>query len=345
MTRPTGDSAVSRNAAHARHRHRKQAPARPASHHRTAGTGARPGRGHGRRRPAGRITVAIAGSALLIAAAAPVVNHLLPSSSGPVAAGAGTQAPGSSAADTDRQTRADGAGASEFAGQSGRGGQPHSQWSHVPVARVTAARIAAAQHDATVRAARQRAERKRQARARKAAQAAAAAVYRNPLRAVGNLVLERIDMGVDFGGSGPVYALGDAVITNADGNNAGWPGGGWITYKLTDGPAKGLMVYLAEDVKPAVQVGQNVTSSTVIGNMFNGGDGIETGWAGPDASSAESQLAEAGGISGQGPFPTEVGLNFEELLQALGVPAAPNRDDTPHGELPSTFPSDWAARL
>jgi hypothetical protein len=343
---------VSRNAAHARHRHRKQAPARPAAHHRTAGTGARPGRGrdrdrsHGRRRPAGRMTVAIAGSALLIAAAAPVVNHLLPSSAGPAAAGAGTQAPGSSAADTDRQTRADGAGASEFAGQSGRGGQPHSQWSHVPVARVTAARIAAAQHDAAVHAARQRAERERQAQAKKARKAKqAAAVYRNPLRAVGNLVLERIDMGVDFGGSGPVYALGDAVITNADGNNAGWPGGGWITYKLTDGPAKGLMVYLAEDVKPAVQVGQNVTSSTVIGNMFNGGDGIETGWARPDASSAESQLAEAGSISGQGPFPTEVGLNFDELLQALGVPAAPNRDDTPHGELPSTFPSDWAARL
>jgi hypothetical protein len=292
------------------------------------------------------MTVAIAGSALLIAAAAPVVNHLLPSSAGPVAAGAGTQAAGSSAADTDRQTRVDGAGASEFAGQSGRGGQPHSQWSHVPVARVTAARIAAAQHDAAVRAARHRAERKRQAQAKKARKAKqAAAVYRNPLRGVGNLVLERIDMGVDFGGSGPVYALGDAVITNADGNNAGWPGGGWITYKLTDGPAKGLMVYLAEDVKPAVQVGQNVTSSTVIGNMFNGGDGIETGWARPDASSAESQLAEAGSISGQGPFPTEVGLNFDELLQALGVPAAPNRDDTPHGELPSTFPSDWAAHL
>jgi len=293
------------------------------------------------------MTVAIAGSALLIAAAAPVVKHLLSSSPRPPAAGGGTPAAGTPPANSGRQTRADGAGASEFAGQSGRGGQPHSQWSHVPVAKVTAARIAAAQRDAAARAARQRAKRERQAQAKKARKARqAAAVYRNPLRAVGNLILERIDMGVDFGGSGPVYAIGDAVITNADANNAGWPGGGWITYRLTDGPAKGLMVYLAEDVKPAVQVGQNVTSSTVIGNMFNGGAGIETGWARTDASSAESQLAEAGSISGQGPFPTEVGLNFEELLQALGVPAAPNRGDTPHGELPSNYPTaaSFAAR-
>jgi hypothetical protein len=46
--------------------------------------------------------------------------------------------------------------------------------------------------------------------------------YRNPLRDVSGLNPERIDMGVDFGGSGPVYALGNAVITNATGTSAGW---------------------------------------------------------------------------------------------------------------------------
>lgn len=152
---------------------------------------------------------------------------------------------------------------------------------------------------------------------------------------------ERIDMGVDFGGSGPVYAIGDAVITNAEGNNAGWPGGGWITYRLTSGPAKGLSVYVAEDVTPAVTVGQQVNSSTVIANMYNGGAGIETGWAMPDGASAESQFAVAGGISGSGPFPTEVGLNFEELLQSLGVPAASNRADAPYGHLPHGYPTSW----
>jgi hypothetical protein len=162
--------------------------------------------------------------------------------------------------------------------------------------------------------------------------------YRNPLRDVSGLNPERIDMGVDFGGSGPVYALGNAVITNASGNTAGWPGGGWITYKLTDGPDAGLMVYLAEDVTPTVQVGQHVSSATVIGTMFAGGDGIETGWAQQNGLSAESQLVEAGGVGGNGPFPTMIGLSFEELLQSLGVPIAPNRTQAPYGLLPPGYP-------
>ncbi len=165
--------------------------------------------------------------------------------------------------------------------------------------------------------------------------------YANPLRGVSGLIPERIDMGVDFGGAGPVYALGDAVITNATAGDAGWPGGGWITYRLTSGPAAGLTVYLAEDVTPDVQVGEVVTSSTVIATMFDGGDGIEFGWAQPDGSSAESQLAVAGGISGGGPFPTLIGLNFEELLQTLGVPAANNRYSPPYGLLPTGYPATW----
>jgi len=163
--------------------------------------------------------------------------------------------------------------------------------------------------------------------------------YFNPLRDVSGLVPERIDEGVDFAGSGPVFALGNAVITNASGDEAGWPGGGWITYQLTDGPDAGLMVYLAEDVTPTVQAGEHVSASTVIGNMFNGSDGIETGWAQLSGLSAESQLPQAGGISGGGPFPTMVGLNFEALLQSLGVPAAPNRDQTAYGLLPANYPA------
>ncbi len=163
--------------------------------------------------------------------------------------------------------------------------------------------------------------------------------YFNPLRDVTGLVPERIDQGVDFAGSGPVFALGNAVITNASGDAAGWPGGGWITYQLTDGPDAGLMVYLAEDVTPTVQAGEHVSASTVIGDMFSGSDGIETGWAQPGGLSAESQLPQAGGIGGHGPFPTMVGLNFDELLQSLGVPAAPNRDQTGFGLLPANYPA------
>jgi hypothetical protein len=170
-------------------------------------------------------------------------------------------------------------------------------------------------------------------------QAPAQPGYLNPLRNVSGLIPERVDMGVDFGGSGPVYALGDGVVTNATGSSTGWPGGGWITYRLTDGPDAGLMVYVAEDVKPTVHAGQQVTSSTVIADMFNGGDGIETGWAMPDGASAESQLPAAGGISGGGPFPTMIGLSFEGLLQSLGVPAGNNRGQSAFGVLPPNYPA------
>ena len=163
--------------------------------------------------------------------------------------------------------------------------------------------------------------------------------YRNPLRSVTGLVPERIDEGVDFSGSGPVYALGDAVITSATDTSGGWPGGGWITYQLTDGPDAGLIVYLAEDVTPTVQVGQQVSASTVIARMFDGGNGIEFGWAEPGGLSAESQLPEAGGINGAGPFPTRVGVSFDELLLSLGVPAAPNLDQPASGLLPAGYPS------
>jgi hypothetical protein len=90
-------------------------------------------------------------------------------------------------------------------------------------------------------------------------------------------------------------------------------------------------------------VGQRVTSGTVIARMFNGGDGIETGWAMPDGQSAESQLSVAGGISGGGPFPTEVGLDFDRLLQALGVRPAPNGGEPGFGILPAFYPQSWGS--
>jgi hypothetical protein len=167
---------------------------------------------------------------------------------------------------------------------------------------------------------------------------AVAPVYLNPLRNVSDLSPERIDQGVDFSGSGPVYALGNAVILNGA-PNWGWPGGGFITYQLTDGPDAGLVVYVAEDVTSTVVAGEHVSPSTVIGEMFQGGDGIETGWAqsGSNAES-ESQAPEAGGIGGGGPFPTKIGASFDELLQSLGVPAAPNFGEFAYGLLPAGYP-------
>ncbi|HLK72335.1 MAG TPA: M23 family metallopeptidase [Streptosporangiaceae bacterium] len=168
---------------------------------------------------------------------------------------------------------------------------------------------------------------------------AVAPLYLNPFRSVSGLVPERIDQGVDFSGSGPVYALGDGIVTNATAYSPGW-GGGWITYQLTDGPDAGLVVYLAENVTPTVVVGQRVTPSTVVGTMFEGGSGIETGWAQASGLSAESQLPEAGGIGGGGPFPAVVGVNFDQLLISLGAPVAPNRYQPASGLLPPNYPAN-----
>jgi hypothetical protein len=277
-----------------------------------------------RRKPV-RIAAALAGSTLLVAAAAPAAAHwwhrpathpdALDQASPPTAPGAAAGAQNSTPS-----------AASENA---------LDQWAQIPVGKHVAAEARVAQH-ARKPAVKQPAPQPSHSPQPPVTPTAA---YQNPLRAVGDLVLERIDMGVDFGGAGPVYALGDGVITNATADSSGWPGGGWITYQLTDGPDAGLMVYVAEDVTPTVQVGQKVTSSTVIANMFNGGDGIETGWATSDGSTAESQMAAAGGIGGNGPFPTMVGLSFEAVLEGVGVPAAPNAGQAGSGLLPAGYPA------
>jgi hypothetical protein len=169
---------------------------------------------------------------------------------------------------------------------------------------------------------------------------AVAPIYLNPFRNVNGLVPERIDEGVDFSGTGPVYALGDGIVTSATGAAGGWPGGGWITYQLTNGPGQGLNVYVAEDVTPIVQVGQRVTPSTVLGYMFEGADGIETGWAAL-GSLAQSQVTEAVVTGGAFSFPTTAGLNFEDLLVSLGAPSAPNRYQIGSGVLPASYPTSW----
>jgi len=282
---------------------------------------ARPSR---RRRKPVKVAAAMAGSTLLVAGAVPVAAHWWhrpathptaldqenPASTSGGVLGAGPRTPGQPAAPENTL----------------------AQWAQVPIGKHAAAQVSAAR-----RAARRAAAHPSHAPSPQP-KATASPAYQNPLRAVSDLVLERVDMGVDFGGAGPVYALGDGVITNATGDSTGWPGGGWITYQLTDGPDAGLVVYLAEDVKPTVQVGQKVTSSTVIADMFNGGDGIETGWATSDSSTAESQMAAAGGISGGGPFPTMVGLSFDAVLESVGVPAAPNANEPGNGLLPAGYP-------
>lgn len=158
--------------------------------------------------------------------------------------------------------------------------------------------------------------------------------YGNPLRAISGLTPERVDQGVDYCGYGPIYAVGDGVVLMTV--NGGWPGGTFIAYRLTDGPASGLVVYAAEDIQPEVSVGQTVTPNTVLGQMYEGPDGIETGWA--DGSALGETMAMASGQF-SGANSTAFGYNFSQLLQSLGAPGGILQNTPPTGSLPGGWPS------
>ena len=167
---------------------------------------------------------------------------------------------------------------------------------------------------------------------------AVAPIYLNPLRNVSDLVPERIDQGVDFSGSGPVYALGDAVVLEATGADGGWPGGGWITYQLTDGPDAGLVVYLAEDVTPTVVTGQHVSPSTVIGEMFQAATASR-----PDGRSragpTRNRSSPKPGASARSARSRPRSDPLRRVLESLGVTAAPNAGDPASGLLPANYPA------
>ncbi len=158
--------------------------------------------------------------------------------------------------------------------------------------------------------------------------------YANPLRAVGGLNPERIDQGVDFSGFGPIYAIGDGVVLSTV--NGGWPGGTFIAYRLTDGPANGLTVYFAEDIQPAVSIGQTVNANTVLGTVYAGGSGIELGWSDPSGN-GNTMAHDYGQYHGGNS--TAFGANFSQFLNSLGAPGGIMQNNPPTGSLPANWPS------
>ncbi len=158
--------------------------------------------------------------------------------------------------------------------------------------------------------------------------------YANPLRAIGGLNPERIDQGVDFSGFGPIYAIGDGVVLSTV--NGGWPGGTFIAYRLTDGPANGLTVYFAEDIQPAVSIGQTVNANTVLGTVYAGGSGIELGWSDPSGD-GNTMARDYGQYHGGNS--TAFGANFSQFLSSLGAPGGILQNSPPTGSLPANWPS------
>lgn len=128
---------------------------------------------------------------------------------------------------------------------------------------------------------------------------------------------ERVDMGVDYGGAGPLYALGSGTIANT--KNAGWPGGNFLTIHLDSGQ----YIYYAEDIQSLVSVGQRVTAGQHIANATGGPSGIEIGWAEPPGTGntmamAANQQSKSGD---PGEHATAFGVLMSNLISSLGGPA------------------------
>lgn len=142
----------------------------------------------------------------------------------------------------------------------------------------------------------------------------------------------RVDMGVDYTGSGPLYALGSGTIVNV--RNAGWPGGTFIGLKLDSGE----YAYYAENITPHVNIGQRVNAGDLVGTAVGSSPFIEVGWAAPPGT-GETMAAAAGQAapgSDPGAHPTAFGVNMSQFIQSLGGPPG-----IITGPVTGTLPPNW----
>jgi hypothetical protein len=169
--------------------------------------------------------------------------------------------------------------------------------------------------------------------------------YTTPFHSMDGVVLSRIDEGVDYaaasGKTVPVYPIGNATIvlatdhssffTTSDGHSD------WITYQLSDPPAKGKYVYVSEacTINPDILSGRlkQVTPQTKLCDMLP--SSIEMGWA----LDSSSQAAAAYYVYSES-HATAYGVNFDQLMQKLGVPGGhyDHPGETPEGTLPADWP-------
>jgi flagellum-specific peptidoglycan hydrolase FlgJ len=166
-----------------------------------------------------------------------------------------------------------------------------------------------------------------------AAVAGSVAGYKDPLRDIKNVTRYRIDEGADYGGSGPVYAIGNGTVIISK-TTSGWPGGNFISYKLSDGPAAGKVVYFAENCDTKVTTGQAVTADTIICQMNDASPHTETGW-GVDSPST---IAAAYGVYHEGDV-TAYGINFSDFMVKIGSQPGVNKGGPVVGSLPAGWPT------
>lgn len=150
--------------------------------------------------------------------------------------------------------------------------------------------------------------------------------YADPFAHSQGLVPARVDMGVDYRGSGEIDAIGNAQITFArTGIGGNWvcstAENGAVVYRLEDGQFAGDYVYVAEDVIPTVQEGQQVSVGQQIATFTSPTGCLEIGFsAGPAPSPEAAALAQQATSGDVGDNRTYCGQQMSELLAATGAP-------------------------
>lgn len=141
---------------------------------------------------------------------------------------------------------------------------------------------------------------------------AGSSAYVNPVPKT--VTPERIDMGVDYAGSGNYLAIGNGVVTQV--NPGGWGKyGNYIAYKLTDGPLAGREIYYAEGVTPHVKVGQKLSAGQIVASIIPGWQyGTEIGYGSGHTNTAAASPYYTEGAR------TAAGQAFSDLIKQLGGP-------------------------
>lgn len=174
--------------------------------------------------------------------------------------------------------------------------------------------------------------------------------YVNPLRAVVNLQPSRIDMGVDYSGSGPILAIGRARVVLASDRLAGpescWgktcvpPPGDMIVYRLLDGRFAGKYVYVVEHITIRVRTGQIVRAGQTVAILHQGSPNLEMGWAsGHGAQTLAAARGQQCACQDPGGWSSIEGRTFNDLMVWLGAPAG-YLTTVPSGQ---RMPSRWPA--
>jgi Peptidase family M23 len=152
-------------------------------------------------------------------------------------------------------------------------------------------------------------------------------VFSNPIGK--GLTSERVDMGADYGGSGPLYAIADGTIVNL--YNSGWgpPNGSSPGAFLVLHLDSGQYMYYAEGVNPSVKIGDKVKAGQQIATA-NGG-GIEVGWAEPPGTGNALGASQFNGNNA-----TAYGKLMSDVIAAAGGPPG-IVSGTVSGTVPSSF--------